>query len=256
MPFGCFATLRSLSHFLQLIRHSSRQLLCPSRHFVHYFLRSASLHLVRSLTICCKAGHSCRPTKPETKVCTCLSASNPYNTHWVSFRFTTSFIHFSSVQSTRCPLFGSPCVPISAAFTLRLLIAHVVPPFRKASLRFTCIVQPPPYPDGKFTTAASYGGSIVAAPYLGFFYITLKRGCYFIAAPSWVLAGTSVRSSLQCLMAARPPRYSVDKCATQLCFFFAAGAITFCQQTRDRFQNQHWFESKDILKENQKRAAS
>ena len=57
LPFGCFATLRSLSHFLQLIRHSSRQLLCPSRHFVHYFLRSASLHLVRSLTICCKARH-------------------------------------------------------------------------------------------------------------------------------------------------------------------------------------------------------
>lgn len=103
LPFGCFATLRSLSHFLQLIRHSSRQLLCPSRHFVHYFLRSASLRLVRSLTICCKAGHSCRPTKPETKVCTCLSASNPYNTHLVSFRFTPSFIHFSIVQSTRCP---------------------------------------------------------------------------------------------------------------------------------------------------------
>ncbi len=57
MPFGCSATLRSLSHFLQLIRHSSRQLLCPSRHFVHYFLRYASLHLVRSLTICCKARH-------------------------------------------------------------------------------------------------------------------------------------------------------------------------------------------------------
>jgi len=91
-------------------------------------------------------------------------ASQPYNTHWVPFRYTTSYIHFSSVQSTRCPLFGSPCVPISAAFTLRMLIAHVVPPFRKASLRFTCIVQPPSYPDGKFTAAASYGGSIVVSP--------------------------------------------------------------------------------------------
>lgn len=35
-------------------------------------------------------------------------ASQRYNTHWVLFRFTTSFIHFSSVQSTRCLLFGSP----------------------------------------------------------------------------------------------------------------------------------------------------
>ena len=57
MPFGCFATLRSFSHFLQLIRHSSRQLLCPSCHLVHFFLRYASLHHVRSLTICYKAGH-------------------------------------------------------------------------------------------------------------------------------------------------------------------------------------------------------
>ena len=51
------ASLRSLSHFLQLIRHSSRQLQCPSCHLVHFFLRYASLHHVRSLPICCKAGH-------------------------------------------------------------------------------------------------------------------------------------------------------------------------------------------------------
>lgn len=114
--------------------------------------------------ICYLAGHPFQLTKPDATVCTCLFANHPYNTHQVSFRCTTSYIHFSSVQSTRCPLFGSPCVPISAAFTLRLLIAHVVPPFRKASVRFTCIVQPPPYPTGKFTAAASYGGSIVASP--------------------------------------------------------------------------------------------
>lgn len=39
-----------MSHFLQLIRHSSRQLLCPSRLFVHFFLRYASFHHVRSLS--------------------------------------------------------------------------------------------------------------------------------------------------------------------------------------------------------------
>ena len=214
MPFGCFATLRSLSHFLQLIRHSSRQLLCPSRHFVHYFLRSASLHLVRSLTICCKAGHSCRPTKPETKVCTCLSASNPCNTHRVSLRFTTSFIHFSSVQSTRCPLFGSPCVPISAAFTLRLLIAHVVPPFRKASLRFTCIVQPPPYPDGKYTPAASYGAGI--AIHSSWLYCQPLVG-----------ARSHLRSFLSSVAyGGSPPTLQPRRFAGRLDFFFAAGAFT------------------------------
>jgi len=36
------------------------------------------------------------------KCCKCLFASLRYNTHWVSFRFTTSSIHFSRIQSTRC----------------------------------------------------------------------------------------------------------------------------------------------------------
>jgi len=45
--------------------------------------------------------------------CTCLSTSHPCDTHWVSFRFITSFIHFSSVQYTRCPLFFcSPAAPL------------------------------------------------------------------------------------------------------------------------------------------------
>lgn len=43
--------LRFATQFVMLLAvppHSSRQLLCPSRHFVHFFLRSASLHHVRS----------------------------------------------------------------------------------------------------------------------------------------------------------------------------------------------------------------
>ena len=125
-------------------------------------------------------------------------ASQCYNTHWVPFRFTMSFIHFSSVQSTRCQLFCSPAIPTSAAFTLRMLIAHVVPPFRKASLRLTCIVQPPPYPVGKYTPAASYGAGIGL----------LRRP--LLTSPSWGLAATFIRrsSSLRLLTAARLQRYS------------------------------------------------
>ncbi|MBK9938915.1 MAG: hypothetical protein IPP02_11105 [Chitinophagaceae bacterium] len=44
-PSGCY---RRFVMLLAVPVHSSRQLLCPSRHFVHFFLRSASLHLVRS----------------------------------------------------------------------------------------------------------------------------------------------------------------------------------------------------------------
>ncbi len=52
-------------------------------------------------------------TKQHTWECTCLFVSQRYNTHWVSFCFTTSFIHFSSVQSTRCPIFlCSPAAPL------------------------------------------------------------------------------------------------------------------------------------------------
>jgi hypothetical protein len=156
--------------------------------------------------------------KQYTWECTCLSASHPYNTHRVPFRFTTSFIHFSSVQSTRCPLlFCSPAAPLKAAFTLRLLIAHVVPPFRKASLRFTCIVQPPPYPDGKFTTAASYGAGIAI------------RSSWLYCQP---LCGGSLSASVHSFLilsgghlTARQ-HHSADKCAARLCFFFAAGAFT------------------------------
>ena len=36
-----------------------------------------------------------------------------------------------------------------------------------------------------------------------------------------------------------PPGYSVDKCATRLCFFLAAGAITFLPAHRKTFQNLH-----------------
>ena len=112
-------------------------------------------------------------------------ASRRYNTHWVAFRFTTSFIHFSSVQSNSCKIILLAGRPNSAAVTLRLLITHVVPPFRKAPLRFTCIVQPPSYPDGKCTPAASYVASIVAATWLSFFSLIRKVAATLLLAPSW-----------------------------------------------------------------------
>ena len=78
MPFGCFATLRSLSHCLQLIRHSSRQLLCPSCHLIHFVLCSAPLHNVRSPTICYKAWHPLATHDATTQSeCTYLFAKPP-----------------------------------------------------------------------------------------------------------------------------------------------------------------------------------
>lgn len=136
-------------------------------------------------------------------------ASQRYNTHRVSFRCTTSFIHFSSVQSTRCPLFCSPSLPTSAAFTLRLLFAHVVPPFRKASLRFTCIVQPPSYPAGNILRRLPME---LASPFI-------LHG--FTASPS-LGARSRLRSFLSSASyGGSPPALQCGQvCRTNPCFFF------------------------------------
>jgi hypothetical protein len=129
-------------------------------------------------------------------------ASQRYNTHRVSFRFTTSSIHFSSVQSTRCQLFLLAGSPTSAAFTLRLLIAHsylISQSIAKVHLHSSAAYVP----FGKFTPAASYGASIVAATWQSFFSFIRKVAATLLLAPSWGLAGNSVRSSLHCLRAAR-----------------------------------------------------
>lgn len=157
--------------------------------------------------------------------CTGLSANQPSNTHRVSFRFTTSYIHFSSVQSTRCQIILLAGRPTSAAFTLRLLIAHsylISQSIAKVHLHSSAVFVP----FGKFTPAASYGAGIAAATWLSFFSLSRKVAAALLPAPSWGLAGPSIRSSFQCLMAARHPGYSADKCAAQLSFFFAAGAFT------------------------------
>lgn len=107
MPKGCY---RRFVILLAVPPHSSRQLLCPSPHFVHFFLAtldSASLHPLHS-----------------------------------------SSIHFSQVQYTRCQFFCARRPPHLGCFHLASAIAPVVPPDRKASLRFTCIVRPPSYPAG------------------------------------------------------------------------------------------------------------
>ena len=67
--------LRFASQFVMLLAvppHSSRQLLCPSRHFVHSFLRSASLHLVRSYSFASRPGIPLPNTKQHTRECTGL----------------------------------------------------------------------------------------------------------------------------------------------------------------------------------------
>ena len=103
MPFGCSASLRSLSCCLQflLIPHGSYCVL----HATSFISSFVTLHFTSFAAMYLLQGRaSLLPWHKSMHMeCTSLSASQPYNTHRVPFRCTTSYIHFSSVQSTRCP---------------------------------------------------------------------------------------------------------------------------------------------------------
>ena len=89
-----------MSHSLLLLQPAFEQLLCPSRHFIHYFLHSASLHLLVAVAIASRQGIP----KPATNQGTGMPAFRGPSLQYllISSRYAPSFIHFSSVQSTRC----------------------------------------------------------------------------------------------------------------------------------------------------------
>ena len=196
---GCY---RRFVILLAVPPHSSRQLLCPSRHFVHFFLRSASLHHVRNSTICSKAGHP----KPHTK-------SNT--------------------------LGNAPAFPQA--------IPTILTGFHSASLRhsFTSVAFSPPAAHNLACLAAchSYGFVMVFVRHTlsdenKNTCQTLASHCCCLSPFHGFLASTvaGARSQFQSFLlplafGGTPLGYSVDKCATRLCFFLAAGAITFCRHT-------------------------
>ena len=119
-PSGCY---RRFVILLAVPSPSFGQLLCPSRHFVHYFLRSASLHLVRSYPFASWPGIPLARRKSLHMGCTSHSQANA--TILTGFHFAPLRHSFTSVA------FSPPAAynlarrpPTSAAFTLRMLIAH------------------------------------------------------------------------------------------------------------------------------------
>ena len=115
MPKGCY---RRFVILLAVPPHSSRQLLCPSPHFVHFFLAtldSASLHPLHS-----------------------------------------SSIHFSQVQYTRCQFFCArrpPHLGYVHLASLRLIPSVHSPTAAKVHLHSSATYVP----CGKDTPVASYG---------------------------------------------------------------------------------------------------
>lgn len=223
---SCLRVLPFTSQFVILLAappHSSRQLLCSSQPFTQPLLHFVSFHLVRSTLIATVPGILIQSQPNTQQHAHALSQANTHRSpgyislHSVGFRS----VLFSPPAAT---LFCSPAAPSGYVHCV-LLIASVVPPVRKAAHQFTCIRQPPPYPDGKFTTAASYVASIAAAPWPRCFLIGLIWGCCFTTGPFRGLAVASVRSSLRLLMARYAPAL-LRRYFRRAKLLFAAGAFT------------------------------
>jgi hypothetical protein len=166
-PLGCY---RRFVILLAVPSPLFGQLLCPSRHFVHYFLRYASLHLVRSYPFASWPGIPLSQAQSNTQGCTSHSQANA--TVLTGFHSAALRHSFTSVAfSPPAAYYLARRPPTSAAFTLRMLIAHsylISQSTAKVHLHSSAAFVP----FGKYTTAASYGAGIAAATWLGFFTLT------------------------------------------------------------------------------------
>jgi hypothetical protein len=215
-PSGCYA---GLSYYLQflLIPHGSYCVL----HATSFITSFVPLHCTTfaANTFASRLGIPLPDTKQHTWECTSLSQANATiltGFHSASLRHSFTSVAFSPPAAH---IFCSPAFPISAAFakccpdhnTWHMAHSSLISP---CSTKLTCIVPPPPYPDGKYTSAAPHGAGIAI------------RSSWLYCQP---LMGTrrQFRSFLSPLPSGGSPLcYSADKCAAQLCFFFAAGAFT------------------------------
>jgi hypothetical protein len=91
-PSGCY---RRFVMLLAVPPHSSRQLLCPSRHLVHSFLRYASSHLVRTCAFCFMAWSALQTTDQRT--CSHIPFRKANATILTGFHFASLRHPFTSV---------------------------------------------------------------------------------------------------------------------------------------------------------------
>lgn len=96
LPFGCSVALRSLSHSFLSSCFRSGSYLCPSPHFIHYVLRSATI-TPRSYLFCCFI--TWLPTSKHTKP--------SHGGKHIPFRKTTLQYSLGSIIATLRPAFIS-----------------------------------------------------------------------------------------------------------------------------------------------------
>ena len=198
MPFGCYAVCHTACSSYG-IRHGSY--LCPSCHFIHFVLRSASLHLVRSYANCFKAWHPALYTK----------AQHSGNAHAFSqsHAIILTGFHFASL---RPPFISVAFSPPAAHYLACLAACH--------SCGFVMVFEPRHKLEAnQKTTPNPCILSSCQPPLHGF----CCHHCGRRTQPLPVVPPSSgFLSARKCRQ-----RFTADKCAAGLCFFLAAGAITF-----------------------------
>lgn len=122
LPFGCFATLRSLSHCFQLIRHSSQQLLCPSCHLIHIVL--VPLHYTTFVRVYLLQWHGTLPLITKQSTSDAHTFSQTHATILPGFHSATLRPTFISVAFSPVAANNSFNLRHSTLLSSNLIILH------------------------------------------------------------------------------------------------------------------------------------
>ena len=194
-----FGMLRSLSHSLQLLSPAFGQLLCPSPHFVHFFLHSAPFHHVRSYTFATRHGI----TLPTHK-----SLSPVLHIPFRKANTRLTWLHYASLRHSFTSVGISPPAAYYFARLACLLWLRVCHAF--------CSVHTIPTQQQKVTPNPCVNVAVQR---------TVVLSC---PAPSQALAGTSSHASFPCLSRlASLLCSSAGYSPAQLCFFWPQALFPF-----------------------------
>ena len=206
LPFGCFVTLRSLSRYLQLLQHSSRQPLVSFTplHSLRPSFRYHYTTFVAFPLLLFMAAHL-QTHKAKTQwAAHSTTQSLRYNTHWVSLSLHYVLHSFQSGSVHPLPIIFArlACLP-------QLRVCHGFWPTHNA------------LPKIKNTRQT-----------LAYNVAVNRRFTPSLPPLLQALAATSIRSSFLCLWwLATLLCYSGGYFPPRLCFFWLKAVLPFCQRT-------------------------
>jgi hypothetical protein len=194
MPYGCSATLRSLSH-LFLLLPAFGQLMWPAPHFVLFFLRSAPFRFIHGSAHCLRSPE----TQPTHKAMLC--ATRLLQQSRCSFHFISASLRHSFTSVSRSP---------PAAFCCYARLAATV------CVTGASLAQIHPYKPGRLCHT------------LPLHCVSIAPCGRFTGHPSRWHSQAILRRASSIAFDGGRPGYSVDKFATPLSFFWPQALLPFC----------------------------